>query len=112
MTIDSISFIHHSRTDLCYTHDQPILFSLEEHFISEAVRLTDKYADTLTDGVFLWAVETTYVLKQWLAYAHQSEIHRFIALDESSPLERPEYWPTIRPSLAALAATSARFWMC
>ncbi len=87
MTIETIYFIHHSHTDIGYTHDQPILFDLEERFLSEAVRLADKYADSDTDGAFRWTVETTYVLKQWLDHAPQTEVDKFIALEKAGRIE-------------------------
>ena len=73
MTVETIYFIHHSHTDIGYTHDQPILFDLVERFLSEAVHLVDKYTDRETNDAFRWTVETTYVLSQWLDHAPPSE---------------------------------------
>ena len=87
MSIKTIYLIHHSHTDIGYTHDQPILLDLEERFISEAVHLADKYAGRESDGAFRWTVETTYVLKQWLDHAPQAEIDRFIALEKAGRIE-------------------------
>jgi hypothetical protein len=97
MTIDTIYFIHHSHTDIGYTHDQPILFDLEERFITEAVHLADKYAQRETDGAFRWTVETTYVLKQWLEHSSQAEVDRFIALERAGRIEVTGMFANLTP---------------
>ena len=97
MTIDTIYFIHHSHTDIGFTHDQPILLDLEERFISEAVRLAGKYADSDTDGAFRWTVETTYVLKQWLDHAPPAEVDSFIALEKAGRIEVTGMFANLTP---------------
>ena len=39
--INTLYFIHHSHTDIGYTHDQPIVFDLHGRFLDEALRLAD-----------------------------------------------------------------------
>jgi hypothetical protein len=60
--IETLYFIHHSHTDIGYTHDQPIVFDMHERFISEALTLAERSADSDSDGAFRWTVENTYVL--------------------------------------------------
>ena len=50
--IHTLYFIHHSHTDIGYTHDQPIVFDLHQRFLDEAVSLADKYSDRDSDGAF------------------------------------------------------------
>lgn len=97
MTVKTIYFIHHSHTDIGYTHDQPILLDLEERFISDAVRLADKYAERTTHGAFRWTVETTYVLDQWLRHAPQHEVDRFLALERAGRIEVTGMFVNITP---------------
>ncbi|MEZ4717870.1 MAG: hypothetical protein R2851_17545 [Caldilineaceae bacterium] len=97
MAIETIYFIHHSHTDIGYTHDQPILLDLEERFISDAVRLADKYAARDSDGAFRWTVETTYVLDQWLRHAPQAEVDRFIALERAGRIEVTGMFANVTP---------------
>jgi hypothetical protein len=67
--VETIYLIHHSHTDVGYTHDQPIVWDLHERFIDEAVRLADKYAASGSDGAFRWTVENKRVLYEWLTRA-------------------------------------------
>ena len=83
--VHTLYFIHHSHTDIGYTHDQPIVFDLHGRFLDEALHLADKYADRESDGAFRWTVETTYVLYRWLQQASAGEIERFKALERARP---------------------------
>ena len=58
--VDTIYLIHHSHTDLGYTHDTPIVWDLHHRFLDEGVRLASKYADKNTEGAFRWTVENTH----------------------------------------------------
>lgn len=97
MTVETLYFIHHSHTDIGYTHDQPILFDLEERFLSEAVGLADRYADQDGDAAFRWTVETTYVLSRWLDHAPAPEVERFLALEKAGRIEVTAMFANITP---------------
>src|SRR5262245_40644472 len=81
--VDTLYLIHHSHTDIGYTHDQPILFDLQRRFLDEALDLTDAHAASQTDGAFRWTVETTFVFSQWLQQASAGQLERFQALERA-----------------------------
>jgi len=97
--IDTLYLVHHSHTDIGYTHDQPIVFDLHERFISEALSLAERYADSERDGAFRWTVENTYVLNRWLQHATPAEIDRFIAMERAGRIEVTGMFANLTPLL-------------
>jgi hypothetical protein len=97
--IDTLYLIHHSHTDIGYTHDQPIVFELHERFISEALTLAERYAASDSDGAFRWTVENTYVLDRWLHHASQTEIERFVAMERAGRIEVTGMFANLTPLL-------------
>lgn len=85
--IDTLYLIHHSHTDIGYTHDQPIVFDLHERFLSQALVLAERYADHTSDGAFRWTVENTYVLDRWLKHASTADIERFQVMERAGRIE-------------------------
>jgi alpha-mannosidase len=97
--VHTLYFVHHSHTDIGYTHDQPIVFDLHGRFLDEALRLADKYADREGDGAFRWTVETTYVLSRWLKQASAQDIERFQALERAGRIEVTGMFANLTPLL-------------
>ena len=97
--VHTLYFIHHSHTDIGYTHDQPVVFDLHERFLDEALRLVDKYSDREGDGAFRWTVETTYVLYRWLQQASAAQIERFKALERAGRIEVTGMFANLTPLL-------------
>ena len=44
--IDTLYLIHHSHTDIGFTHDQPVVFDLHRRFLDEALDLADAAFDS------------------------------------------------------------------
>jgi hypothetical protein len=99
--IETLYFIHHSHTDIGYTHDQPIVFDLHERFISEALALAERHAESDSDGAFRWTVENTYVLLRWLKHASPSQIERFQAMEKAGRIEVTGMFANLTPLLDA-----------
>ncbi|MBK8049893.1 MAG: hypothetical protein IPK16_23995 [Anaerolineales bacterium] len=99
MPIDTLYFIHHSHTDIGYTHDQPTLFDLHERFITTALDLAEKYANSESDGAFRWTVENTYVLSRWLEHASAEQIRRFQTLERAGRIEVTAMFANLTPLL-------------
>lgn len=97
--IDTIYLIHHSHTDIGYTHDQPVVWELQTRFIDEALNLAERYADHDSDGAFRWTVETTSVLKRWLNRASDRDIARFQALEQAGRIEVTGMFANLTPLL-------------
>ena len=97
--IDTLYLIHHSHTDIGYTHDQPIVFDMHERFISEALDLAERYADRESDGAFRWTVENTYVLDRWLQHASSRTIERFLAMERAGRIEVTAMLANLTPLL-------------
>ncbi|MCL5274599.1 MAG: hypothetical protein M1434_07625 [Chloroflexi bacterium] len=99
--IETVYLIHHSHTDVGYTHDQPIVWDLHERFIDEAVRLADKYAASNSDGAFRWTVENTRVLYEWLTHTTPEQIERFVRLEKAGRIEVTGMFANLTPLLDA-----------
>ena len=87
MSIDAIYLIHHTHTDVGFTHDQPIFWEMQYRFIDDALRLIDRYAGNPPESRFRWTVETTCGLEAWLRTASGRDIDRLIAADKAGLLE-------------------------
>ena len=97
--VHTLYFIHHSHTDIGYTHDQPIVFDLHGRFLDEALHLADKYSDHDSHGAFRWTVETTYVLYRWLQQASPQQIERFKTLERAGRIEVTGMFANLTPLL-------------
>ena len=97
--LETIYLVHHSHTDIGYTHDQPVVFELHTRFIDEALKLAEQYADRDTDGAFRWTVETTVVLQQWLENASTRDVERLIALERAGRVEVTGMFANLTPLL-------------
>jgi len=95
--VHTLYFIHHSHTDIGYTHDQPIVFDLHQRFLDEAVSLADKYSGRDSDGAFRWTVETTFVLYRWLQQASPQQIERFKTLEGAGRIEVTGMFANLTP---------------
>jgi hypothetical protein len=97
--VETVYLIHHSHTDIGYTHDQPIVWDLHGRFLDEAVRLADQYAGSDADSAFRWTVENTGVLYEWLKHAPASQVERFVALEKAGRIEVTGMFANLTPLL-------------
>jgi len=95
--VDTVYLIHHSHTDVGYTHDQPIVWDLHGRFIEESVRLASKYAASDSDGAFRWTVENTAVLYDWLKRTSSEKVVRFLELERAGRIEVTGMFANITP---------------
>lgn len=99
--VETIYLIHHSHTDLGYTHDMPIVWDLHGRFIEEGLRLADKYADSNADSAFRWTVENTAVFYEWLKHASTDQVERFVQLEKAGRIEVTGMYANLTPLLDA-----------
>lgn len=95
--IHTVYLIHHSHTDVGYTHDQPIVWDLHTRFIDEALRLATNYLHADGEAVFRWTVETTGVLRHWLDHASPADVDRFLALERAGRIEVTGMFANVTP---------------
>jgi alpha-mannosidase len=77
--IREIHLIHHSHTDIGYTHPQPIIFELHRRFIDQALDLADETAGGEEDSKFKWTCEVTGTTRDWWESASSESQERFLA---------------------------------
>ncbi len=86
MAIERLYLIHHSHTDIGYTHDQPVVWELERRFIDAALDLCTQ-GDDGADDAFRWTVETTAPLLHWLEHASAADVARFQRAERAGRIE-------------------------
>ena len=79
-SIDEILLLHHSHLDVGYTHSQPIVWELQNEFLSQAVDWLEQTADLAEPSRPKWTCEATEPVRRWLAAASVDEIDRFASL--------------------------------
>lgn len=97
--LESILLVHHSHTDIGFTHDQPVVWDLHLRFMDEALELAHRHSDSDSDGAFRWTVESTLVLDKWLKVATSSQIERFQALEKAGRIEVTGMYLNLTPLL-------------
>jgi len=79
MTINEILFVHHSHTDIGYTHPQPVVMELHRRFMDEALDIAERTADYTDDSRFRWTCEVTGITVDWWKHASNHDRDRFLA---------------------------------
>jgi alpha-mannosidase len=78
--IEDILLLHHSHLDVGYTHSQPILWELQNEFISQAIDWLED-TESLPEGARpKWTCEVTEPVVRWFRRASASDIERFTTL--------------------------------
>ncbi len=95
--IETIYLIHHSHTDIGYTHDQPIIWDLHRRFIDAALDRCERDADGDADHTFRWTVETTAMLMHWLRSASDRQVARFVDLARAGRIEVTAMFLNVTP---------------
>ena len=75
--IEEILLLHHTHTDIGYTHEQPIVWELNRQFIADALEQIDQTADWDAPSRPIWTCEVTGTLRYWLRRASPAQIERF-----------------------------------
>ncbi|MGV3614185.1 MAG: hypothetical protein ACO1SV_02515 [Fimbriimonas sp.] len=77
--INEILLVHHSHTDIGYTHPQPVIFELHDRFIERALDLAEATAEERDDAKFRWTCEVTGITRSWWDRASGTDRDRFLA---------------------------------
>jgi hypothetical protein len=73
-----IYFIHHSHTDIGYSHLQPEVLRIHLKNIDDALRMIDATKDFSAEAKFKWNIESLWVVENYLKQASQSQKNKFI----------------------------------
>lgn len=77
--IKEIVFVHHSHTDIGYTHPQPVVLELHRRFIDEALDIAERTADYDDESRFRWTCVVTGITEDWWKQAGNADRDRFLA---------------------------------
>ncbi|HWI93163.1 MAG TPA: hypothetical protein VNT20_17920 [Flavisolibacter sp.] len=73
-----IYFIHHSHTDIGYSHLQPEVLRIHMKNIDDALRMIDATRNFSAGAKFKWNIESLWVAENYFKQAPQSQKDRFI----------------------------------
>ncbi len=72
-------FLHHSHTDIGYSHLQPEVRKIHNNNIDEALKMIEQTRDFPEDAKFKWNVESLWAVENYLEEATASRKEQFIA---------------------------------
>lgn len=75
--ISEILLLHHTHTDIGYTHEQPIVWELNRQFIEDALDEIERTAGWDAPSQPIWTCEVTATLRHWLHTASAEQVARF-----------------------------------
>src|SRR5260370_1643166 len=79
--IDEILLFHHSHLDVGYTHSQPILWELQQEYLTQVVTWIEEPAGDFEAGAApKWTCEATEPVLRWIDRSPPDLIDRFFAL--------------------------------
>ncbi|MBL7962201.1 MAG: hypothetical protein JNM31_00020 [Flavobacteriales bacterium] len=74
-----IHLVHHSHTDIGYSHLQSEVEKIQNNNISRALELIDRTKDHPEGSRFVWNVESLWAVENFLGIASEADKQRFIA---------------------------------
>lgn len=74
-----IHLVHHSHTDIGYSHLQAEVETIQNNNIWKALELIDRTKDYPNGSRFVWNVESLWAVENFLGIASETEKQRFIA---------------------------------
>src|SRR5258708_18854236 len=86
--LQEILLLHHTHTDIGYTHDQPIVWALNRQFIDDMLDQLDRTQDWPAGSRPIWTCDVTQTLRHCLATTTPANVQRFQRAAASGPLSR------------------------
>ena len=75
--LNEILLLHHTHTDIGYTHEQPVVWELNRQFIDDALEQIELTSTWDQPSRPIWTCEVTETLRYWLRYATPQQVERF-----------------------------------
>lgn len=95
-SISKILLIHHTHTDIGYTHSQPVIWRLHRQIIDDAIDLCEEtQGDSM--GSVRWTCEVTATLIDWMKHASSKQQDRFRALVNSGHMGAGAFFCNMTP---------------
>ena len=85
--IQEVYLIHHSHTDIGYTHSQPVVLELHQRFIELALDAADGTQSWPEECRFKWTCEVTGITVPWWKQASEGDRTRFRAAVQRGQFE-------------------------
>jgi hypothetical protein len=92
MTIRELLLLHHTHTDLGYTHPQPVIWELHDRYLDEAIDLCEQTADWPEPCRMKWTCEVTGTFLHWLERASEAQVCRLHALARNGQISFGAMW--------------------
>lgn len=86
-TLETIHLLHHSHTDIGFTHDQPILWEMQRRFINTALDCCERDLGHDRDDAFHWTCETFGPVLHWLDHASDRQVERLLRVAKAGRME-------------------------
>jgi alpha-mannosidase len=74
-----LNFIHHSHTDIGYSHLQPEVLKIHLKNIDDALIMIEKTKDYPADAKFKWNIESLWAVENYMKQASPAQKQKFIA---------------------------------
>ena len=85
--LSTIYLVHHTHTDIGFTHEQPVVFDLHAQFIDQAIDLCERTADYPAGSALKWTCETAGMWLYWMRRRSDKQIQRFLDLEKQGRIE-------------------------
>ncbi|MCX6877187.1 MAG: hypothetical protein NTW21_25765 [Verrucomicrobia bacterium] len=95
--IREILLLHHTHTDIGFTHSQPLVWELHNQFIDRALDLCEETSGWPEPSRTRWTCEVTATLLHWLDAAPEGQIRRFRQLVAAGLLDAGAMFCNLTP---------------
>ncbi len=96
--LKTIYLIHHSHTDLGFTHPQPVVRHLHCRYIDSVLKEIDRTRNFPAEARMKWTCETLYPVFDWLRQASDADREHFCQLEHEGFIEVTGCWEIVTQS--------------